>query len=452
VSHISAFGYNANGQLGAGYAGKLVLEPVDAVPVGEHVRSVSSGGNYSLALLADGTVSAWGDNVNASLGNGTTVSSLLPVTTRISGVRRLASSGGHAVALTADGRVLTWGGNSYGAIGDGTGGKGEADKTANKPTPVEIGLDGVIDVASGGGTVAALFADGGVAMWGMNDKGQCGAPSSEPVLRPHELDLTGVVKVAIGGMATLPTHTLFLMADGTVSGCGAGRHGALTDPTGKKAVEVEALPPVLIPGLSNIVSVAAGTDCSYALDSSGALYAWGLQTHGQLGIPGVAEGAIVPKPALVMRDVSSVSVGAGTCAAISHGEVFTWGGNQHGECGLGSVSPVVHEPTQIASLGDVESVAVGDTHMLVVLRGSMTAPPVKVIRGPGSLELAWESPATTGPWRLGIRVKGAREYEHTSLLPSARRHPFPGLTSGQPYELAVQNASWGRRQLEGTPL
>jgi alpha-tubulin suppressor-like RCC1 family protein len=450
MSHIAAWGFNQQGQLGTGYQGKLVLEPVDAVPVGDRIKSASTGGNYSLALIADGTVSAWGDNVNASLGDGTLESTLLPVKALVGGVKQLASAGGHAIVLLNNGTVMTWGANAAGQIGDGSSNKGEANKAFNKPTPVALALKDVIHVAAGGACCAATFADGTVAAWGENTHGACIPTPSAEVAVPAIVAVSGVVKVAIGGHYTLATHMLALHGDGTVTGWGAGRHGAIIDP-GTHPAEHEVVPPTTIPGLEDIVDIAAGTDCSYALTAVGDLLAWGLNTNFQLGIPGASAKQVIPVPTLVMREVSKMSFGGGTSAAISHGELFTWGGNSYGECGLGSTTDVPL-PTQVPSLGDIEDVAVGDTHMLCLLRGPMHAPPVSVTPGPGSLTVAWESPAVTGKWLVGIRPKGEGARTRTTLEPSARGYTFRLLAAGKPYEIEVQNVTWGRRGVEGVPL
>ena len=43
------------------------------------VRAIAAGGSHTLARLADGTVRAWGANGTGQVGDGTTVTRLLPV-------------------------------------------------------------------------------------------------------------------------------------------------------------------------------------------------------------------------------------------------------------------------------------------------------------------------------------------------------------------------------------
>ena len=70
------------------------------VPAGlTNVVSVAGGTAHSLALKADGTVVAWGDN---SHGQST-------VPTGLTGVMAIAAGAYHSLALTTAGTVVAWG-------------------------------------------------------------------------------------------------------------------------------------------------------------------------------------------------------------------------------------------------------------------------------------------------------------------------------------------------------
>ena len=100
---------------------------------------------HSLALLADGSVMAWGRGNEGELGNGAMAGSDVPVSVELGGAAVTAISGGeeHNLALLGDGTVMAWGANGQGQLGDGG--------TAASPVPVAVtGLTGVSAIAAGG--------------------------------------------------------------------------------------------------------------------------------------------------------------------------------------------------------------------------------------------------------------------------------------------------------------
>ncbi len=84
-------------------------------------QSIATGSRHGLALQADGSVLAWGDNRQAQLGFGKTVyadvAREIGLPSRAVAVR--ASAAG-ALVLDAEGNVWSWGTNRKGQLGDGT--------------------------------------------------------------------------------------------------------------------------------------------------------------------------------------------------------------------------------------------------------------------------------------------------------------------------------------------
>ena len=75
---------------------------------------------------------------------------------------------GHSCALLTDGRVMCWGNNMYGQLGDGT--------ITHHSSPVEVsGLPfPSISIALGDYHTCAVLADYKVMCWGYNGQGQLG--------------------------------------------------------------------------------------------------------------------------------------------------------------------------------------------------------------------------------------------------------------------------------------
>lgn len=91
------------------------------------LRDISASATASLALGRDGTVWAWGDNDFGQLGDGSTAASNTPQRVidptdpsgYLTGVIDVAMGGQFGLALAADGTVKAWGSNLHGALGTG---------------------------------------------------------------------------------------------------------------------------------------------------------------------------------------------------------------------------------------------------------------------------------------------------------------------------------------------
>ncbi len=218
---VYAMGYNMEGQLGDGTnsaVGRTVALPVPGITT---AIAIACRGRHSLALLADGTVRAWGGNGDGQLGDGTTTNRNVPVTVAgLSGVIAIAAGGKHSLALRNDGSVWAWGSSNNGKLGDGN--------LVDHPTPTATLLTSQITaIAAGGENSLALRADGIVLSWGINETGQLGSGMSIPGFRATPapvVNLSGVVAIAFG---TGLGHGLAVKSDGTVWSWGYNSAGQL---------------------------------------------------------------------------------------------------------------------------------------------------------------------------------------------------------------------------------
>src|SRR5207249_2552057 len=111
--------------------------------------------------------------------------------------------------------------------------------------------------------------------WGDNSAGQLGDGSGSNSPRPVQVaGLTGVIAIAAGGW-----HSLALTNDHTVWAWGLNENGQL----GIGATAPSQTKPVQLPGLSNVVQIAAGFRHSLALTHDLTVWAWGDNSNGQLG-------------------------------------------------------------------------------------------------------------------------------------------------------------------------
>lgn len=459
-AHIASWGDNIKGELGAGYFGSPVLKPVLGVELGSDVLTMQAAGMSSYIQRANRTLVGCGGDTEGQLCNGVYDEKVIvPVVSKMGVVAKFAAGGAHLIALFDDGAVATCGGSMVGQLGNGQTAHGsENHAKEHSAVPVRLTLPlKVVDVAASGGNTGVVFEDGTMALWGENHKGQIGDGTTLEKPYPTLVSIPGkkVVKLSLGGVTTLPGVALALCDDGTVCAWGAGEAGQLG--TGKPIVGKanDRLIPAQVEGLSDVADVYAGNQACFVRLSNGDLLGCGRNFHFQLGIP-VPEGTIVPGFTKVLANVSAFSPGYMFAAAVINGDALVWGKNTYGMLGDGTT---IDKPLPTRVLANVVAVACAETHMLALVTGPLPAPPVTLKPGPASLTAAWKSPPTGTKWLLGVRKevpdrrKGKAEpWTRVFISPSARSYSFSGLTPGTNYEVVVQNASWGRRVLEGKAL
>ena len=144
---------------------------------------MAAGGDHSLALTQDGSVFAWGRNLEGQVGTGSVSrSETSPVRVVLPGiVVGIAAGENHSMALLSDGRVFVWGENTAGQLGNGT--------TLQSVTPTAVAGLGIPIVSIGAGTrhSLALDRDGNVWGWGANDRKQLGNIAATVVDRPVQV-------------------------------------------------------------------------------------------------------------------------------------------------------------------------------------------------------------------------------------------------------------------------
>ncbi|MGP8063865.1 MAG: RCC1-like domain-containing protein [Acidimicrobiales bacterium] len=148
------WGYNDAGQLGNGSTTDSDLPVRVGLTAG--VREVFQGGSgptngQTIAILTNGSVWMWGNNAKGQLGNGSRVSSDVPVKVDVpSGVTfvKVNSGGYSSYAIDNSGRLWAWGGNQNGQLGTGTG-------TRIETHPVDVGVH-LTQVSSTASNVAAF--------------------------------------------------------------------------------------------------------------------------------------------------------------------------------------------------------------------------------------------------------------------------------------------------------
>ncbi|MGP0101045.1 MAG: RCC1 domain-containing protein [Solirubrobacteraceae bacterium] len=451
----AAWGENKHWELGAGYRNASTDTPV-AVAGLTDVEAVASGYNFSLALLNDGTVRAWGGNSFGQLGDGSREDSTQPVpVTGLSGVTAIAAGGAHALALLSNGTVVTWGGNAYGQLGNGTSSRGTDYGPASTVPVLVKGLTGAVAVAAGGGDDVVLLSNGTLEAWGENRSGQLGDGTTVEKDVPTPVrGVGGVQAVAVGGVASEGGHMLALLRNGTAMAWGANGAGQL----GNGSTTTSGVP-TPVKDLTDVTAISASVSHSMALLGDGTVRVWGSDAYGELGQgPEASKKGVpcsrLPIPVSGLSAVTAISAGIGFSLAVSGGRVFAWGANYAGQLGDGTTASSA-VPVQAGELSDVAGIAAGERHSVALLGGAGPAPAIEGTPGVGSITVTWHSSEQTERWRVSWRPVGhhlpARWAKYVSLGPTTRSYTVSGL-SGGPWEILVQSRESGARTVEVTPL
>ena len=322
---------------------------------------IAAGSDFALYLQADGTVRGCGQDGfdelgdgGVSGGSGDQTSPVTPLNLSHVTVTEVAAGSSDGYALTSTGAVYAWGSDSQGGLGDG----GVQDSSSN---PQLVTLPTITEIAAGADFAMALDSTGHVWTWGMDQSGEIGnggtfSSSTPPVATPYEVPgLSGVTSIAAGESnngATFYEHTL-AVSGGTVDAWGADNFGQLGNGTTEAGDSTPE--PVTIDGPGNtpvtVTSVAAGGGDSFAVTSSGDVYAFGGDGSGVLG-DGTTGETSTPVELSGLSSVAGVAAGAVvTSARTTSGELYTWGQ-------LGSGVPLA-SPTPAAAPIGVVSVACG---------------------------------------------------------------------------------------------
>lgn len=196
--HAWCWGYNGEGEVGPGSpAGPGQATDTAVVVPTVPLKTVTTGGLHSCAVTTTGGALCWGYNATGQLGDGTTTTTVTPVT--VSGALTfrtdpavvfpspdpdfplppgpfLAAGYDHTCAITTGGPTVCWGLNQDGQLGDNT----TTDRTA--PTAISGG-QAFVAITAGVNHTCALTGTGSAFCWGDNTFGQLGdgATTDRPV-------------------------------------------------------------------------------------------------------------------------------------------------------------------------------------------------------------------------------------------------------------------------------
>jgi hypothetical protein len=126
---------------------------------------------------------------------------------------------------------------------------------------------------------------------------------------------------------------------------------------------------VALPSGVRPVAISAGSRHSLAIGSDGNLYAWGANAYGQIG-DGSRTDRLRPEPITLAQGVKATAISAGghdSLAIGSDGNLYAWGANAYGQVGDGSRTDRLHpEPITLAQGVNPTAISAGYDHSLAV--------------------------------------------------------------------------------------
>ena len=228
--------------------GKAWTDKLEEIPELAGTKDLALGGGTQYAVLADGSVTAWGSPAFNAIGDGDTQSSDKGLT-KVPGIAKataVSAGQNHGCALIDDGTVTCWG------------------YVGPKQAPKKIeGLADVTAIASGAGSdgTCAITKSKGVSCWGESQK---------PVAEAGLVDATRV---------RARTETCALAGDGSVRCWGSNDRGEAG--IGSREGSNGTKQPVVDLGTAVHIDVGMGFACAALAD--GNAKCWGWNNHGQLG-------------------------------------------------------------------------------------------------------------------------------------------------------------------------
>ncbi|ETN59614.1 hect E3 ubiquitin ligase [Anopheles darlingi] len=337
------WGNTAHGELGLGGIEEeqvMVPRKMDWMHAKEIARA-ACGASHTLLLTNDGKMYSCGNNDHGQLGHD--VESLPNKRPRMSRFKLLTAlenyiitqaccGTAHSLALTNWGQVYSWGSNAVGQLGQ------ETDTTRQIiPRLIRsIAAKQVVQIAAGHYHCLALTNSGELYAWGSNAYGQLGlGMTNEKVSTPTLVQSLAGVPIAF--IACGGNHSFAVSKSGAIFGWGKNTFGQL----GLNDLNSRQFPTQLRTLRSlGVRYVSCGDDFSVFLTAGGGVFTCGAGTFGQLG-HGSCNNEILPRMVFELMGSKITQIACGrrhTLAFVpSRGKIYGFGLSGVGQLGIGIV-------------------------------------------------------------------------------------------------------------------
>ncbi|RYM31307.1 T9SS type A sorting domain-containing protein [Brumimicrobium glaciale] len=316
-------------------------------------NNISNGTNNTFAIKNNGTLWGCGSNQYGSLGvNSSNLNFTLfqQITTANNWVK-VAPTFGFTIALKADGTIWAWGQNDNYQLGN-------SPASPEQLFPLQVGTDtDWVEIATGTNRISfAIKADGTIWGWGKNSSSiiVLGSGTATVAIPTQVGTDTDWLTMSVGSQ-----HILAKKVDSTLWswGGGAGLGVGGTPPVTNTPQQIST---------DKWISFSAGTNTSFGIKEDGTLWAWGFNTNGQLGdgtsTDRLAPTQIGTETNWATVEAGKYAT---TVATKTDGTVWYWGRNYYGEFGNGSSygTAYYNTPTQTIGICVTQAVGGGPTYI-----------------------------------------------------------------------------------------
>lgn len=355
-----AWGNNDAGNLGNGTTEDTKEAVKVTMPDGVTFTDIDAGANHVIALTAEGAVYTWGSNTTMQLGykepenaSQTTPKRVDLLANEI--VTAVAAGNGFSLALLKDGSVYAWGTNEKLELGTQT----LKDNAKQTFTPIKIeALSGiyVTRIIAGDSCAAAITGAGTVYFWGKNTEYRFGTGTAGNLLPTVHSSLSACTQIAFGN-----SHSVALLSDKTLKAAG------LND-TGEFGIGKESAPDSAYAFFKGTVfdtpalisEIAAGANHTVALGTDGILYTYGANLAGQLGYTGTNYQYTPQAVDLGENVIASVDAAYNNTAIVTaEGKVYTWGDSGAGQLGHSIVNDTGATPLPVLAPDGTNDLVLG---------------------------------------------------------------------------------------------